>query len=284
MNDIPKPVDRSGYVLDGTEERKTVRDLVDRAIRAVIPPGQQVERRTRPESTYSWQEPSPLAGLHAALLVAETAQRKAYEFVLGLRSEGSATWQDVADLLGIEWSDQYARRERAYELVLGPAPEDASPWRERNLDWRCGGADGCGEYITDRGPYNGYPSDNEDGHAESCRRHAAEQEAYVRELELREERDRVADKAMNEIPEGFGKETVRRARHVLAHGGRYLGWSTSELLAVALVLRDDDELKRIGSSSRESALDRMFQGTPEPREGRAQWLATLRAAATGEND
>ncbi len=282
MNDIPQPVNRSAFLQDGADERKRVRELVDQAIRAVIPPDQQVERRSRPESEYSWKEPTPNAALNAALLVIEIAQRKAYEAVLGLRAEGT-TWQQAADLLGIEWSDQYARRERAYELVLGPAPKDSGLWRDRYLYWSCGGPNGCGKYITDRGPYNGYPSDCEDGHAENCRRHTAEREAHERGLELREERDRVADKAMKEL-EGhhFAVETVERARYVLSHGGRYLGWSTSEILAVALALHDDEQLESVGWSSRESALDRVFQGTRTPPQGTGWWLATVRAAATGE--
>jgi hypothetical protein len=255
-----------------------VGDLVDKAIRAAIPPDGFVERKLRPDSACSWREPAPAAGLTAALAVVKAAQQQAYKFVRGLRSEG-VSWREAAGLLQVPWVEERSQAEVAFELVCGPEPEG---WRTPSVYWRCGGPSGCGKYITDRGPYNCYPSDNEDGHADGCRRLAAEDDAYLRESELREERARVAEQAMQQIPEGFGKQTVVRARGVLARGGRYRPWSTSEALAVALALRDDEQLKRQGYSSRQSALDRVFEGTPEPREGRDRWLAGIRAAATGE--
>lgn len=259
-----------------------VRSLVERAVRAATPPDQQVERRARPESDYSWMEPTPAAGLHAALTVVKIAQQKAYKFVLGLRGEGTS-WREVADLLEIPWSEEYSRLERAYELVLGPEPEGSSPFHTRSVYWTCGGPGGCDKFIADRGPYNGHPFDNEDGHADDCRRRAAEGDAYERESAMREERDRVADKAMEKLADdAFGTGTARRARWVLSHGGQYQGWSTSETLAVALVLHHDDRLKEQGYSSRDDAVDRVLRGMSNPPRVAGQWLATVRAAATGE--
>lgn len=269
------------------DQQQQVRDMVKRAITAAVPADGFIERRSRPESTYSWKEPSPTAGLAAALKVVAIAQRQAYEYVTALRGEGAITWRGAADVLGIEWSDQYARAERAYELVLGPAPEGSSPFYERRLYWYCRGTGGCGEYITDHGPYNGYPSDCESGHADDCRRHAAEQAAHVAELERQEQLVENADRANKELiaelgEHSFAVETAARGRYVLRHGGQYLGWSTSERLAVALALNDEDVIAEWGS--RQSAIDRVFEGTREPARGRAWWLATVRAAATGETD
>lgn len=260
-----------------------VRSLVEKAIRAAVPPDRLVERKFRPDSDYAWQEPAPAAGLSAALAVVKIAQEHAYKFVLGLRGEGTS-WREAADLLEIPWSDQYWRPERAYELVLGPEPEGGSRFHARSVYWRCGGPLGCGQHITDRGPYNGHPIDNEDGHAENCRRLAAEGEAYLRECEKREEQARVADEAMATLADDFGRQTVLRARWVLAHGGQYQGWSTSETLAVALALHHDDLLKEQGYRSRESAADRVFEGMSDTPGDRGWWLATVRAAATGETD
>lgn len=265
-----------------TDPQQQLRDLVKKAIQAAVPADQMVERKHRPDSDYTWCEPSPRAGLDAALQVLAIAQRQAYDSVLGLRAEG-VSWDQAADLLGIEWSEDYVRRERAYELVLGPTPKDSSPWRDRTLYWYCAGPLGCGEFITDRGPYNGYPSDCEDGHADGCRRHAAEIKAHADEQDRAEERARIMDQASKDLAgHHFAEETVKRARYVQAHGGRYLGWSTSENLAVALALNDDERLNEWGS--RESAIDRVFQGTSTPPEGIPWWLATVRAAATGETD
>lgn len=255
-----------------------VRSIVDRAVKAAVPADQMVERKIRPESDYGWPEPRPLAGLQAALTVARLAEQQAYRFAVGLRGEGTS-WREVADLLDIPWSDQYSRPERAYELVLGPEPGHV-----RSLYWTCGGPDGCGRYVTDRGPYNGHPLDNEAGHAGGCRRLAIEGEAYVRECEEREERARVMDEAMPLVVDHFGRETVKRARYVLEHGGRWLGWSTSESLAVALVLHDDDQLAAHGYPTQREALRRILDDMSTPPADPAMWLRTLRAAATGLTD
>lgn len=251
-----------------------VRQWVDRAVIAAVPAGQMTADK------YGLAGPRPLAGLQAALSVARIAQDKAHTFAKGLRGEGSS-WDEIADLLDIPWSEDYARRERAFELVAGPA---SSFSYSQYVFFTCGGPRGCGQRITDRGPFNGYPSDNEDGHAEGCRRLAAEVEAYRREQDAREHRDEVMDEAQARVTDAFGKETVQRARHVQAHGGRYLGWSTSETLAVALVLRDDEQLAAVGYRSHDEALRRILSGLSNPPSDPAGWLATLRAAATGLED
>ena len=264
----------------GTEvDMTTVRQLVDRAVKAAVPPSQMTTRKIRPESDYGFPEPRPLAGLQAALTVARLAQSQAYGFAKGLRGEGSS-WDEIAELLEIEWSEGYVQREQAFELVAGPA---SSYSYDRYVFFTCGGPQGCGESISDRGPYNGYPSDNETGHAEGCRRLAAEVEAYRRKQDEQEHRADVMDEAMARVTDPFGQETVKRARYVQSHGGRYLGWSTSETLAVALVLHDDEQLAAVGYSSRDEALRRILQGMSAPSDP-AGWLATVRAAATGLQD
>lgn len=255
-----------------------VRAIVDRAVKAAVPADQMFERKIRPESDYGWPEPRPLAGMQAALTVARMAQDQAYKFAKDLRGEGSS-WREIADLLEIPWSDEYSRPERAYELVAVATPGTFSSAR---VYWTCGGPGGCGQYVTDRGPYNGYPADNEDGHAEGCRRLAAEGEAYLRDQEEREERDRVMDEAMGKVTDSFGQASVKRARYVQAHGGRYQGWSTSESLAVALILRDVDQLSAHGYSTPREALRYVVSGMTRPPQDPAAWLRTLRAAATGE--
>ncbi|MEV0005907.1 hypothetical protein AB0H28_26980 [Micromonospora sp. NPDC050980] len=263
-----------------TVDMAAVRQLVDRAVRAAVPAGQMTTRKIRPESDYGFPEPQPLAGLQAALSVARLAQNQAYTFAKGLRGEGSS-WDEIADLLEIEWSEDYVRRERAFELVAGPV---SSYSYDRYVFFTCGGPRGCGESITDRGPYNGYPSDNEDGHAEGCRRLAAEVEAYRRAQDERERRDQVMEEAFPLVTDTFGKETVQRVWYVQSHGGRYQAWSTSETLAVALVLRDDEQLAAVGYASHQEALRRIMSGMSTPPRDPAGWLATVRTAATGLRD
>lgn len=263
-----------------TVDMAAVRQLVDRAVRAAVPAGQMTTRKIRPESDYGFPEPRPLAGLQAALSVARLAQNQAHTFAKGLRGEGSS-WDEIADLLEIEWSADYVKRERAFELVAGPV---SSYSYDRYVFFTCGGPRGCGESITDRGPYNGYPSDNEDGHAEGCRRLAAEVEAYRRKQDELEHREQVVDEALPKVTDTFGKETVQRVRYVQSHGGRYQAWSTSETLAVALVLRDDEQLAAVGYASHQEAMRRIVSGMSTPPRDPAGWLATVRAAATGLRD
>lgn len=264
---------------DQTSSLDEVRSIVDRAVKAAVPPEQMVERKIRPESSFGWPEPQPLAGLKAALTVARMAQGRAYTFAVALRGEGSS-WSAIADLLEIPWSEEYARVERAYELVAGPGPSTYSGPR---VYWTCGGPRGCGQYVTDHGPYDGWPSDCESGHADGCQRLAAEIEAYERESVKRDDRARVMDEAMAKVTDSFGQETVKRARYVQDHGGRYLGWSTSESLAVALVLRDDDQLKAHGCSTPSAALGRVLRGLGSPPTNPGAWLHLLQAAATGHS-
>lgn len=254
-----------------------VRSAVDRAIKTAVPPDQIVQRKSRPESNYSWPEPRPLAGLQAALTVARMARAQAHKFATALRGEGSS-WRQIADLLEIPWSDHYSRTEQAYELVVGATPGTFSDTR---VYWTCGGPGGCGGRVTDHGPYNGYPSDNETGHTDGCHRLAAEVTAYEREQAELAERDRVMDEAMGKVTDPFGKETVQRARYVQSHGGRYLGWSTSETLAVALVLRDGEQIKASGYPTQKAALERVMSSLSQRPADAGAWLRLLRAAATG---
>jgi hypothetical protein len=257
-----------------------VRGMVGRAVKAAVPAGEMVERKIRPESDYGWPEPRPLAGMRAALTVARMAQDQAYSFAKDLRADGYS-WTAIADLLEIPWSDSYVRTERAYEMVAASAGSSYSG--SPRLYWRCGGLGGCSEYVTDHGPYDGRPSNNETGHADGCVRLADEDAAYDREMAEREERDRVMDKAFEKVTDSFGRETVERARYVQSHGGRYLGWSTSESLAVAVVLRDAEQLKREGYSTQKAALERIFSGMGRQPASRTAWLRMVRLAATGRD-
>lgn len=259
-----------------------VRTLIEKAVRAATPSDQLAERKTRPESPFSWTEPTSLGGFHAAMEVRRQAERMVAKYVLALRGDG-LTWPEIADLLQIPWDDNGSRTERAYEFTLGPTESTSSTWSAPRLYWRCTRYDGCQAYITDHGTYNGgHPDEVEQGHTEDCFRHAAEVNRFRRAEREQELQDERADAAMALITDPFGQETVRRARWVLAHGGRYQGWSTSESLAVALVLRDDAAMKREGYSTRKAAIERVFNGMGNPPEKPMTWLKLVRTAATGE--
>lgn len=256
-----------------TTTPEQLRGLVRQAVQTAVPETEKIP--AGPGLPASWGEPQPLAGLRAAQAVIGLAQDLMYRYARDLRGEGRS-WVELADLLEVPWSAEYRRVERAYELVAGITPTTFSSAR---VYWTCGGPGGCGEYVTDRGPYERHPDDNEDGHAPGCSRHAAEVEAYLREQAEIEARAEVMDEAMAKVTDPFGQETVKNARYVLSHGGRYLGWSTSETLAVALVLQDDGQLKAQGYSTQKAALGRVLNRPSKPAD--LAWLRLLRAAATG---
>jgi len=155
-----------------------------------------------------------------------------------------------------------------------------SNWSGLRVYWYCGGPLGCGAHVTDRGPYDGYPSDCESGHVDGCRRLAAEEDAKIRENEEAETRGQVMDEALERLlPGSFARDTAIRARDVLAHGGQYRGWSTGETLAVALALNDEAMLKQLGYTDRAQAIQRVGAGLTSDPQG---CLALIRAAVTGE--
>lgn len=256
----------------------TIKRLVDQAVRAAVAPDDIVERPAFPGALSTWPEPVPMAGFTAARQVVALAEQQVHKYALQLRGEGKS-WRELADLMEIPWSDEYSRPERAFELVAGP--DDGSAWsRGPTVFWYCGGPLGCGAHVTDRGPYNGYPTDDVDGHAADCHRLETEINAYEREQHDRERRGAVMDEAYAKLAvNSVERATADRARYVQAHGGRYLGWSTSESLAVALVLNDTDALAR-HHHDRATAIQRVGVGWmgPDPE----AWLALIRAAATGE--
>lgn len=244
-------------------DHSTVRSLVIRAVRSATSGGAN-----------GYTEPEPLEGFQAAMLVRKQAEEQVHRYAKALRGQGR-TWAEIADLMELRFSDDYHRPERAYELVRGENDFDARVY------WRCTGPLGCDAYITDHGPYDGHPADTEDGHAVDCPRHRDDILRYTREQEEAEERADRADRAMRELTDPFAQETVRRARWVLAHGGQYQGWSTSESLAVALALRDGERLTIEGYSTRKAAIERVFGGMGTRVSNPTRWLATVRTAATG---
>ncbi len=243
--------------------------FVDRAIHAAVAP----DGMTRPGSM--WSEPTPLAGLHAALAVAAIVQNRVDHYAVLLRGEGTP-WTKIADLLRVPYSDDYVRKEHAFEMVADPA---GGLFDYPRVYWRCGGPLGCGEYIADQGPYESHPADNENGHADGCRRLAAEITAHRRDVEERERRAQVSQAAFDTITDPGDRATVERCWWSLRRGGEISGkWSHTERLAVALVLQNVEFLRK-ASYTRTEAIRQVYDATPDQVRRR---LSTLRAAATGQ--
>lgn len=107
----------------------------------------------------------PTAGLRAAVLTRNVAVAAIHDGAVDARA-ACRTWDEVADAIGIEDDDRFAPRgERAFEEIVG-RPDLFAP---ASLRWTC---TTCGRPVSDSGPYESHPDDNEHGHAETCDRRA----------------------------------------------------------------------------------------------------------------
>jgi hypothetical protein len=115
----------------------------------------------------------PLAGIRAAQTVKRTADRVADEYVKHARAEGIG-WRLIGEALGLAEDGQrtgYALAEAAYEHVVG----ERDVFRDPSFYYTC---PACDQGITDRGPYESHPEDNERGHDEGCTRLATDVAAW----------------------------------------------------------------------------------------------------------
>lgn len=132
------------------------------------------ERPPFPGSISVYQYAEPLAGIQAAEILAGSAARIRREYAEAARGEGIG-WQQIGQALGLDQGDDaksgYDLGVAAFEFFAGPP----DLWREANFHYRCAS---CQDYITDRGPYESCPEDNERGHCDACPQFAAEVAAW----------------------------------------------------------------------------------------------------------
>ncbi len=135
------------------------------------------ERPAFPGSISVHRYAEPLAGIRAAEILSDTAARIRREYTEHARGEG-ITWQQIGQALGLDQGPDgksgYDLGVVAFEYFAG-APD---VWHEANFCYRCAS---CQAYITDRGPFESHPEDNERGHADGCARFAAELAAWQAE-------------------------------------------------------------------------------------------------------
>jgi hypothetical protein len=133
------------------------------------------ERQISPTIDMTHQTPTDWRdGIQAARFASAYAHQQMLRYATKARGEG-VTWADLAESLGIKSeADAYGKSpaEAAFELVSG---HDDRSYRSPTVSWEC---ISCGARVTDRGPYNGHPDDDENGHTESCRRHRADLAAF----------------------------------------------------------------------------------------------------------
>lgn len=104
----------------------------------------------------------PLTRLQAAVWLQGEARRVAWSEIGKARSAG-ATWLEIAGVLDLVDGDGYEKATAAYEYAAKDSFSD-------RFHFDCGS---CGARITDHGPYDPHPVDQEEGHTETCTRQAA---------------------------------------------------------------------------------------------------------------
>jgi hypothetical protein len=126
------------------------------------------ERPSWPGASSTTRYAEPLAGLRAAQTVQHAAGRVAGEYMKDARAEGIG-WREIGEALGLADDGErsgYDLAVAAYEHVTG---EPDRSW-ERSFYYTC---PACEQGISDRGPYESHPQDNERGHGDGCTRLAA---------------------------------------------------------------------------------------------------------------
>ncbi|MCF7550908.1 hypothetical protein [Pseudonocardia sp. WMMC193] len=155
------------------EQQPHRRRLVD-LIRRIAVDGfgaEEVQRVAYPGATFTVAALADgLSGLRAAAIAQSVARSQLYEYAAQARGAGS-TWRGIAEALGIG-EDHGVPAELAYELIVeGRAvPRTRGLWRPA-ARWTC---TSCERSISDTGPYDGAPVNNEAGHEEACPRLAEE--------------------------------------------------------------------------------------------------------------
>jgi hypothetical protein len=135
--------------------------------------GEIRERPVWPGAFSTTRYAEPMAGIRAAQTVKRTADRVADDYVKHARVEGIG-WREIGEALGLAEDGQhigYDLAVAAYEHVTGKP----DVFRDVSFYWTC---PACDQGISDRGPYESHPEDNERGHADSCARLAADVAAW----------------------------------------------------------------------------------------------------------
>lgn len=154
------------------EGRRAVSATVLRMARAA---GTHVhEREIAPGYGITAPDTEPLAGIGFALMLTDAARHEIHRYVRRAREDG-AYWRQIGTALRLQHEAEEGGGdlgEVAFEYAAGPP---AQRFDRLWFHWRC---PSCQQTITDYGPYNGHPDDDEHGHAENCQRRAAAVAAY----------------------------------------------------------------------------------------------------------
>jgi hypothetical protein len=154
------------------ESRRAVDTAVLRMARAA---GASVHQRPIfPDSTLTTSDTEPLPGIWFALMLQDAVRHKIHDYIKQGRQDGSS-WQQIGKALRLE---QVAGErgtglgEAAFDYAAGA--DRVQPADRLWFAWTCLA---CGAQVIDCGPY-GHPLDYQTGHADGCKRLAADIAGY----------------------------------------------------------------------------------------------------------
>ncbi len=162
-----------------TDAASDIRAAIDRAVtRYAASTGHELrDRPAWPGALTTCQYADPATGIRAATIARNSADRVRDDYVRQARQDGM-TWQAIGQALDLDQGDDprtgYDLAVAAFETVTG----EPDIFRQPNLGWRC---PSCTKTVTDHGPYESHPTDNERGHADDCQRLAADIAAHHRQ-------------------------------------------------------------------------------------------------------
>jgi hypothetical protein len=150
------------------QPRRRRRAAIDRAVtRYATTTGHQLQDRpSRPGGLSTYQFADPATGIRAATIARSNADRVRDDYVRQARQDGM-TWQAIGQALGLDQGRDartgYDLAAAAFETVAGDPDLSWQP----ALGWQC---PSCSKTVTDHGPYDSNPEDNQRGHASGCQR------------------------------------------------------------------------------------------------------------------
>lgn len=107
----------------------------------------------------------PAAAIGMCLILRDAVKQRLEMSIRQARAAG-LTWAQVGEALHLKADDSgNSPGELAYEYATDA--KNARPFDRWSFYYTCSA---CAKHVTDHGPYNGHPIDNETGHADDCAR------------------------------------------------------------------------------------------------------------------
>ena len=169
MSDYPRP----GYYHAPDYIRTAARDKAGRAVRDMVlrlcgDPRTRIELPPPAQHTANLADQHPLASLEAAAELEQAAHDLVAEHIRLARQVGR-TWYQIADALHLH-AVACVNKESAADEAFSFALQYRSIADQRGIIWIC---PACHQKITDHGPWDELPK-QEDGHTAECSRRTAE--------------------------------------------------------------------------------------------------------------